>query len=150
MTALQTWGNNGWGQNRKTRGWGDAEWGVKERDCLESVCLECAVAMRMRWEGEEAQSEWHYHSLRGRWRRPMRLLIPAAAFFHFIPLYLWSTFVCNNKFWKLYWRKKLYPRLIQRPYCRSAHLLLEMIDPSEMTDCKYCIHHLNFYKLAGL
>lgn len=42
---------------------------MKERDCFESVCLECTVAMRMGVrgrEGEEAQSECYYHSLRGR------------------------------------------------------------------------------------
>lgn len=31
-----------------------------------------------------------------------------------------------------------------------VHLILEMSDTLEMTDCKCCMHHLNFYKRAGI
>ena len=58
------------GQSRKTseavdvRGRSVGRSGVKKRNCMESVCEECAVAMRMKVKREQAQNECCHHYLR--------------------------------------------------------------------------------------
>lgn len=68
---------------------------------------------------------------------------------------LFCRIICD--FWKLLERKieflsKGGLRILWGPSNRFVyvHLIVEVTDTLEMTDCKYCVHHLNFYKRAGI
>lgn len=62
----------------------------------------------------------------------------------------------NVCFFKLLCRKKGKSlskgvlRILWGPSSSSVQLVVEMTDTLEMSDCKYCVRHLIFYKRAGV
>lgn len=169
------------GQNRKTRRCADAgeTVEVKKRDCMESVCPECTVAMRMEFEsGGWGGSKWVWPSfLKEKIKRLNESIDPCGCLWYYSPLLsLFPTLSFIQLFLKcqifvLFCRRICDFEIMIGKMCRFflskcglsilwgpsnssvyVHLIVEMTDTLEMTDWKYSMYcfHIFFYKWAGI